>query len=373
MSAGGLRLGGVLDRYVGGLFVAAYATTLLLVIGLQIIIYLASNLDHFEPWPDGTTPATLDVIRFYLLNTPYLFLQVAPYVTAIAGLFTVSRMIRSNETVAALAAGISAQRLLLPVVCGGALAMVAMIALREWAAISIGPRRDALLDMLEEQRHEPVYENVWFRDRVGDVVHIGEFRPATGTPAVVELRKVEITGRRGAERVIRQTAERAVWAARVRGEPTWALDGGTWEEVGSADPQRPIGEFDDLAFTPRDILTSLKGQERALELSFAEIDALSRRDPDNTEYLTLLQYSFTFPLANVLLLLVALPLLLGRERGHQLEGLVGGFLMCVLYFAVDFVCRALGVEGTLSPLVSSWLPVLAFGSLGIALFESART
>jgi lipopolysaccharide export system permease protein len=371
MSVGGLRMGGILDRYIGGLFVAAYATALLLVIGLQLIIYLASNLDHFEPWPDGTTPATLDVIRFYLLNTPYLFLQVAPYVTAVAGLFTISRMIRNNETVAALAAGISAQRLLLPILFGGATAMVAMIGLREWAAVAVGPRRDALLDMLEEQRREPVYENVWFNDRVGDVVHIREFRPATGTPPIAELRGVEILGRRG-DVVIQQTAQRAIWAAGRTG-PRWVVEEGFWQEVDDQKTRRPIGELQELAFTPRDVLLSIKGQEKPLELSFTEIDSLSRADPDDTGYLTLLQYSITFPIANLLLLMVSLPLLLGRERGHQLEGLVGGFLMCVVYFAVDFVSRALGMEGTLSPLVSSWLPVLLFGSLGIALFESART
>jgi lipopolysaccharide export system permease protein len=370
MTIGGLRLGGILDRYIGGLFLAAYATALLLVIGMQVIIYLASHLDHFEPWPDGTTPATLDVIRFYLLNMPYLFLQVAPYVTAVAGLFTVSRMIRNNESVAALAAGISAQRLLLPVLFGGAVAMLVMIGLREWAAVSVGPRRDALLDMLEEQRHEPVYENVWFNDVVGDLVHIREFRPATGKPAVADIRGVEVTARRG-EAIILQNAQRGIWAAGRHG-PRWVVEEGYWQQVGDEE-RRPIGELQDLAFTPRDILLAIKGQDRALELSFAEIDALSRREPDNTEYLTLLQYSFTFPMANLVLLLVALPLLLGRERGRMLEGLVGGFLLCVLYFAVDFVCRALGVEGTLSPLVSSWLPVLLFGSLGIALFESART
>jgi len=371
MSVGGLRLGGILDRYIGGLFVAAYATALLLVIGLQLVIYLASNLDQFEPWPDGTTPATLDVIRFYLLNTPYLYLQVAPYVTAIAGLFTVSRMIRNNETVAALAAGVSAQRLLLSILFGGATATVAMIGLREWAAVAVGPRRDALLDMLEEQRREPVYESTWFNDRVGDTVHIREFRPATGSPPVSELRGLDILGRRG-DVVIQQTARRGIWASGRTG-PRWVVEEGFWQEVDDQKTRRPIGELQDLAFTPRDILTAIKGRDKPLELSFAEIDTLLRAEPNDTGYQTLLQYSITFPIANLLLLLVSLPLLLGRERGHQLEGIVGGFLMCVLYFAVDFVCRALGMEGTLSPLVSSWLPVLLFGSFGIALFESART
>ena len=371
MRVGSLRLGGIIDRYVGGLFVAAYATALLLVVGLSLILFLASHLDHFEPWEDGTTVATLDVVRFYLLNVPFLYLQVAPFVTAIAGLFTVSRMIRNNETVAMLSAGISAQRLLMPILLGGLAATAGMIGLREWSALSIGPRRDALYDMLEEQRREPVFESVWFKDRNGDVVHIGRFQPSTGSPPVAELVDVEVTSKRRNVYIL-QSAQRAVWVSTPEG-PRWAVEGGTWEEVDDRKTRRPIGQLEDLEFTPRDILMSIKGQDRPLELSFLEIDALARRDPDNTEYQTLLQYNLTFPLANIVLLLVALPLMMGRERGRQVEGLVAGCLLCVVYFAVDFVSRALGMEGTLSPLVSSWLPVLLFGSLGVALFESARS
>jgi hypothetical protein len=31
------------------------------------------------------------------------------------------------------------------------------------------------------------------------------------------------------------------------------------------------------------------------------------------------------------------------------------------------------MEGSLSPLLASWLPVLTFGSLGVVLLESMRT
>ena len=55
MRIGGMTLFGRLDRYVGGLFLAAYATAFLLIVGLTTIVFLATNLDHFEPWPDGSS------------------------------------------------------------------------------------------------------------------------------------------------------------------------------------------------------------------------------------------------------------------------------------------------------------------------------
>ena len=117
----------------------------------------------------------------------------------------------------------------------------------------------------------------------------------------------------------------------------------------------------------------IKGRTRALELSFSEVNALLARDPDNAAYQTLLQYHLTFPLANLVLLLVALPFMLGRERGKALEGVMLGLLCCVFYFCAEFLSRELGIEGVLSPLLASGLPILLFGSLGLALFESMRT
>ncbi len=365
MSFGGLRLFGILDRYVGGLFVAAYATAFLLVVGLTELLYLAAHLDHFEPWPDGTTVPATEIARFYLLNVPFTFLQVAPFVTMIAGLFTVSRMVRNNETVAVMAAGVSARRLLLPVLAGGALAALSMFGVREWSAVAIAPQRDALLDKLDNQRSERVFENVWFKDHAGDVVHIKRFQR---TDAWRFVGLVVISKRHGAH--FQDHADSGVWIESEEGG-RWELQNGVRRRVD--DPKDPSQALEGVDFTPADVLVAIKGQERPLDLSFSEIDALARRDPDSSEYQTLLQYNLTFPLANLVLLLVALPLMLGRERGRHLDGLVAGCLLCLVYFAADFVSRALGMEGALSPMLASWLPVLVFGSLGVVLLESART
>ena len=73
------------------------------------------------------------------------------------------------------------------------------------------------------------------------------------------------------------------------------------------------------------------------------------------------------------LLLVGLPFLMQFERGRGSEGLVAGFLLCVFYFAADFVSLNMGLQGHASPALSSFLPTLLFGSLGLVLTSSARS
>jgi lipopolysaccharide export system permease protein len=368
---GGLRLGGKLDGYVGGLFLAANATSFLLVVGLVTIFNLASNLDWFEPWEDGAYAPPFTILRYYLLETPFLYLQVAPFVTVMAGLFCVSRLVRHNEVVAALAAGVSARRVLLPVFAGGLLAAIGMFLLRELATETLGFKRDTLLDVLEHRREERVLENLWFRDDYGNVVRLIEFRPAVGSPPRAEVRGLEVTLQQaGVSKLVR--AERAVWTS-FEGGNGWRLEGGRVQEVENPTRVHDTEVLEGVSFTPEEVLLLDKGRTRAMELSFSELKRLALQDPGNVAYQTLLQYHLTFPLANVVLLLVALPRMIGRERGRALEGLVEGCLLCIFYFCLDFVTRALGMEGSLSPLFASWLPVLSFGSLGVVLLEAMHT
>lgn len=359
--------GGRLDRYVGGIFAASYATAMLVVVGLYFIMDVATNLDDFlEPWLGGGQAPASVIAQYYLLNLPYLYLQAAPFVTLTAGLFTVSRLLKHHEIPAALAAGISARRVLAPIFVGGILSAGLMFGLRELVPGSIAPKRDAFLHMLTHRRPDVVHRNLWVRDLGGSVVRLGEFRPHEN-----EVLGFEATLRvDGAYTTIQ--APRMVYERRA-GDLAWWLDEGVREEVGEQQRTEPVERLEGFELTPELALTYQRKRSNPLELSFRETLLLAGRDPDNVVYQTLLQYHLTFPLASIVLLLVGLPLLLRPERGRGFEGIVSGLVLCVFYFAADFVCRNLGLQGSLDPLLASWIPVLLFGSLGIVLFDSIRT
>ena len=383
MGGRGLRIGGRLDRYVGGLFVSSYATAFLLVVGLFLILDMASNLDEYlEPWPDGTRASNLMIAWYYLLDVPFLFLQVAPFVTLVAGLFTVSKLLKLNEVVAMLGAGVSAWRLLAPVYLLGAVSAVFMFGLREGASAMIAGPRDALRHVLENKSTDLVYSNLWVRDLNGSAVRLEEFRPSitvASASGAVEAAPPRIVG---LEATLRSPTHwssiHAVSAAFLpRGSGMgWKLEGGLHDEVAgtlSTKSLRAVDWLDGFEFTPELAITCWRARENPLELSFHEVRELARRNPDDVVYQTLSQYHLTFPLANLVLLLVGIPLLLWRERRRATEGIAMGAILCVFYFATDFVLRNLGLQGSLDPLLAAWLPVLIFGSLGLVLYDSMRS
>ena len=381
MTPRGLRIGGRLDRYVGGLFVSSYATAFLLVVGLFLILDMASHLDGYvERWPDGRRAPGFMIARFYLLQVPFLFLQVAPFVTLVAGLFTVSRLRRVNETVAALASGVSSWRLLAPVFLLGSACAVGMFGLRELASKAIADRRDVLRFVLEEQSFDPVYENLRIRDLNGSVVLVDEFRPATPLPP--EAGDVPLPPApevRGLQAVLYSRTHWSDTEARSaqfvpRGSRMgWKLEDGQREEVAGSQKSEAIEWLDGFEFSPALAITCWRARENPLELSFSEVRELARRDPDNVKFHTLLQYHLTFPLANLVLLLVGLPLLMRHDGGRAGIGLAASVVLCVSYFSADFVLRNMGLQGSLDPLLAAWLPILVFGSLGLVLYDSMQS
>jgi lipopolysaccharide export LptBFGC system permease protein LptF len=159
-----------------------------------------------------------------------------------------------------------------------------------------------------------------------------------------------------------------------RGEKMgWKLEGGLHEEVAGSQRTEAVDWLEGFEFTPDLAVTYWRARENPLELSFREVRELSHRNPDDVVYQTLSQYHLTFPLANLVLLLCGIPLLMRRDRGRATVGISIGALLCVFYFAADFVLRNLGLQGSLDPLLAAWLPVLLFGSLGLVMYDSMKS
>jgi lipopolysaccharide export system permease protein len=369
MKARALPLGSRLDRYVTQLFVLSYLAAFFLVVGLFVIIHMATNLDgYLSPDKTGYTPPTLLVGQFYLLQLPFLYLQMSPYVTLVAGLFTAAKLARANEVVAALNAGISVRRLFLPVYLGAGLLALGMFVLREQATSGLGRRRDLLQDHLEERRTQPRIENLVVWDLRERPVALREYLvgPTPGESEVLGL----------SWRARNVASFESIDAARARplSGGRWALeDGRRLQDDGVSREIKALDVMDDPRFTPEDVERAWRARERPMDLSYTELSDLLAREPTNLQYRTLVQYNLTFPLAGLVLLLVGLPFVVGDERGKAGERIARGFLLCVVYFGVDFVARTLGLQGAVGPVFSGWLPLVLFGSLGVVLTASMRS
>ncbi|MHC4925048.1 MAG: LptF/LptG family permease, partial [Planctomycetota bacterium] len=106
-------------------------------------------------------------------------------------------------------------------------------------------------------------------------------------------------------------------------------------------------------------------------LSSERLSQMRARNP-GLHFLTVLQHRrWTYPLANLVLLLVGVPLVL-RSRGSSVFlSVLAALGVCAAYFTFDTVACDLGGRGLIPPVVATWLGTVVFGAAGVTLLDGA--
>ena len=352
-----------LDRYVVSYLLSSLLVVFVFFFGFFMVIDLFANADEFVDTARKLGIAARKMVRlvagYYLFKSPSVFLQVAPFATVIGGIVAVARMNRQNELVPVLMSGRSVFRMLRPMFVVAAILTLLMLLIQEFLAPAASDRR--LADYSYLRNGETSTE---IRSQLNDVAgyHWGSIRfdPINGVLEHASIRRIEGT------RVDHVELEKAHYDARRGG---WTMDGGvpviTYDDTGR---RNKVLDVFPTSLTPRLITAQ---EKEPFDLSFAELGFLFGLTKQ-ARWQVLLHYHVTFPLTNLLLLLLALPFVLRYDRQRVMQGLAVAFFLCVAYFGVDSALRTLG-EHKLHPILAAWFSPLFFGALGISLFDGVRT
>ena len=149
----------------------------------------------------------------------------------------------------------------------------------------------------------------------------------------------------------------------------WRLEDGRRITMSS---ERKIDQLGISKMTP-DLLWRLGKEGReVVELSYTDLIDLRELRPGRRDLELALQSHITFPLANVVLLLLALPFAVHFERGRRVDRVVFAIALCAAYLIFDLTCHNLG-RSIVNPIVAAWLPTILFGSVGVVFFSGLRT
>ena len=127
-----MSVAGRMDRYVGWTVVEAYLGALVFMIFLSILVDTLMNMSRYiQIGAEYDIPFVRllgYLAQYYAVLMPFLFVTVAPFVTVIACMFAVSRLMSSNEVAPMIFTGRSLYRVLYPVLLVGMLSAVLMAA-----------------------------------------------------------------------------------------------------------------------------------------------------------------------------------------------------------------------------------------------------
>jgi lipopolysaccharide export system permease protein len=365
----------ILDRYIAANFLVGYAIAFSVLIGLWTIIDLFVNLDEFAEHIDmGAGAIARNIVTYYGLNMTLYFRDLAGVITVVAAAFSLGRMVRSNELVAMIASGVSAQRIVGPVL------VLAILFTGIWVL-----DQELLIPAISDKltrKHGDVPGQEYFRaqlivDGNGSLIYSGRFDVKTAAfyrPMIITRRATdqpgiwEVTGR--------ITADGAVFNYQTS---VWDLINGTFLGTGPQDAPRPVTSYSAPNLLPKDVPIICESRHASL-FSSRELSALaaqSTRIRDVAQLSSLKHFRITDPIINLTMLMVSLPVLICRDPRTMKSRIMVSFGLTALCFVVTFLCKMLATEvmiaGRVMPELWAWLPLFIFLPIAFVELDTIQT
>ncbi len=356
-----------LDRYVLRQFFQLFLIMVAAVILLFIIVNFFERLDKFvdrraPPWA---------IVLFYWFQIPYLYVLFSPVGALLAAFFSVGEMARRYEILAVKTAGVSVYRFLAPLVGAGVfLTLVAF-----WVSDTLVP--EAQHRVREIKTYEMHLESPRTIRRPRDMAFLGEggvlyyFGKVLNDTLAVQA---SITQLDSTEQVaLRVEADTAVF---VQGH--WVLRHGTEFRFRNGRPIQ-VQVFTRRAYpafrqTPAEFL---KKRRRLDELDIRGlrrlIHTLRQAGFDTNREQVELQVRFSFPLANLIVLLFALALSVEMRGRGRAYGFGLAVFVAFFYWGLLQATRSMAGVGQLNPVFSAWFPNLVFLLAALWAFRRVHT
>jgi lipopolysaccharide export system permease protein len=368
-------IGGKLDRYVLRRFLSYYGLALLYLAGIFLVVDFMGRLDKFldarEELQAAHRTVAGAVLRYYAASLPLVVLQVAPFVTVMGACMAVVDLRRWNELYPMMEAGRSLARILAPVIA----ASVAVTALLVFAQDRIAPKaveaRGLVDRSLEDVEGRSATRVPHVRDSAGNTWSIGRWDPLEQVAEGVRAAPFRAAGKEYDLLVVgRMRFQRG-----RDGRSAWIPDGGTLllpatrPGAAGAGTAVPPGVPLPTDLSPSDIELG-RASEDVEGLSSGRLRRLRDRYPD-LHYLTVLLHKrLTYPLSNLVLLLVGVPLVLRGQGSSIFLSVLAAIGVCAAYYVADTVACDFGGRGLLPAALAPWTATILFGAAGVTMMDA---
>jgi lipopolysaccharide export LptBFGC system permease protein LptF len=367
----------ILDRYIAKNFLIGYVIAFCVLIGLRVIIELFVNLDEFAE--NAETLGAWDLMKhiavFYALRMTLYFRDTAGVITVVAAAFSLGRMVRNNELVAMIASGVSAKRIVGPILVLVIFFTALAVADQEFLIPSIS---DRLVQDEDDVEGKEAFAVWFFADGRGSLLCSPKFDAATATldrPTIITRQAIpsrpgvwEVTGRLSADSATFNPAT-----------GRWDLLNGLYVSTDANEAPRPEASYQAVDLLPKDIaLRRNAGYDSLLSSrQLAALAAQKTKVKDIAQLLSQKHFRITDPLINLTMLMVSLPVLICRDPRTMKSAILVSFVLTAACFVTTFVCKMLATEvvfgNRVMPELWAWLPIFIFLPISLIELDSMKT
>jgi LPS export ABC transporter permease LptG len=368
LSTGGRDSTHIMDRYLLREQLVFMGIGLAVATALFVVIDLLQTLDRYI----RIKPPLVYVLEHFAYRVPVALDDGLPVVMLVATIFLFLALSRYHELTALKAAGLSLYRVAAPVLLLGVGVAVAAGLFQELLL----PRLNELGDEVDRvkirgqlPRHLQSRERLWLRTADSRFYRVELLNPSSADLFGVTVLEVDQATFRLQSRL---DARRAHWTP-----DGWELSDGALREFS------PSGEVQTVPFVMtaidlrEDIDDFTKIHKPISAMSYRELkDYVVRLEATGFQakkYTVELYSKISFPVVNLIMVLVAIPFSLQSPRGGRLFGIALAIAIMAGYLVVHYVALAFARADLLPPLLAAWTANIIFLGLGASLFLRART
>ncbi len=357
----------ILIRYYLKEFLKLFA---IICLGLSLtfsLMELINRINDFIP----NKPSVGTLLLYALLNLPQFLLYLMPMAALTSGLFVFGQASRRKETTALKSSGGSLKALLMPFVLAGLLLSIAGFLLGEFVVPDCTMKARSLRDTLSKTENLLTFKEgtVWLRAK-NAIVKIDLFLPGKEVIKGVSILRMENDAL--AERIEADSAE---W------KPVWKMQdrerGGIWYLRNVTDYKIQDGSILRYPELQTDLIDSpdifRESMQKPEEMNVRELFSYTKRLRNagfrNTKLIVDIHSRISYPLINVIMLVLGISLAARGEMGSGLITAAIGIFISLIYWIGHTASLSLGYTGILPAFIAAWFMPTLFAAITIALFR----
>ncbi len=353
----------LIRQFLGVLFLCLFAAT-----SLFLVFELFEKMRVFM----GHQSTFVQALAYLLLKVPLIIHLMTPVAVLVAALLSVGRLSQLSEITAMRACGASILSLARPLLMAGALVAVLMFIAGE-TVVPWATRRSEEIYHLDIKKKDIKGNfsrtNFWYREN-NKFYSIGYYD--SRRKMLTGISTFEMDNNFGLQKRI--DANEVTWSANP-------LIGWSMKNVVEILPHGE-GNFEVSSFYRAPLMLNKSpsdfNMERSPEtLSYQDLKAylskLSQEGVPVTKYLVDLAAKISFPLVNIIVVLVAFPFaLIPARSGNLSASFVAGVSIGFGYYVVHAVSMSLGAAELLPVVLSAWTANIILGIIGGYLLAGAE-
>jgi LPS export ABC transporter permease LptF/LPS export ABC transporter permease LptG len=360
-----LRIARIVDLYLIRLFLLHVAATLAVVTALVCLFTFFEIIDDIV---SNDIPYAL-VLEYFFFLQPRFLLVLIPISVLIATLVTFGSLERFNQIVAFKSCGISVYRITMPVLVMCLMITGLVFVMQEYILPYANQRQDNLRNVIKGnpvQTTQPGRR--WIFGEEGRLYHYSLFGSPRNEFAGLFVYRLDLK-----ESVLLEVdqAHRAEWDPASR---EWRLFNG-WRRDFTADsferfadrslalPEKPDFFTEEVRESSKMTYLELRDYISDLQVGGLDVDYLK----------TELYKKLSFPIVNVIMVVLGVPFALSMGRKGAFYGVAAGILLGIVYWGTGGIFDVLGSSGLLAPTLAAWAPNVLFGGVALFFMSTVRT